>query len=122
MKYKEVDCVALIPIAISGPEVPALVQDPGGRQTSIMLRKDSEIMIASKCSIRFEPGTKALCVVLCIGERPSDRWSGKKRASRKRKGGDGRDGEGSVGGASGEGDTGEKGGPVRSAFFDVVLN
>jgi hypothetical protein len=62
------DCIVLIPVIISGSPV-ATISDPNDqRQATFRFRKDFEIMIAGRCSIRIAEQTKLLCVMLCIGK------------------------------------------------------
>lgn len=74
------DCIVLIPVAISGSagasgsaetsvSAEAWVQETAGqRKTTLKLSKNSENMIAGRCSIWMPEQTKVVCVVLCISK------------------------------------------------------
>lgn len=62
------DCIVLMPVAIAGSAGATLTEAKGGQQTNITLEINSEVIITRRCLLGVLPGTKVVCVVLCIAK------------------------------------------------------
>jgi len=64
------DCIILIPIVIIGPATGTLMEGDGAtaRQTTFTCEVGLELVISGRCSIKMEPKSKAVCVVLTMGK------------------------------------------------------
>ncbi|KAM3066226.1 hypothetical protein ACMFMG_012130 [Clarireedia jacksonii] len=62
------DCIILIPVVIDGTAKVTISEPTTGQETTFMLEIKSQLVISGRCSIRIQPGSKVVCVVLCIGK------------------------------------------------------